>query len=116
MSRGHGTRLAAVVTWALVSCGCASHSKIPEPGGCPLDDLPLASFIEEVNRCTSGPIALANSAAGDRRLGGALCVCQSDHLAFALRWLGIETIEAAPIPLAQAGRREQRAVQQESAK
>ncbi len=43
--------------------GCVSHREVPDPGPsrCPLNELPLTSFIEEVNRCNSGPVAVASA-------------------------------------------------------
>jgi hypothetical protein len=116
MSGGRANRCAVLTGLGIVVSGCASHPELPDPGPCPMNDLPLASFIEEVNRCSSGSIALADAAADNIRLGGALCICTSNHTAFALRWLGIETVEVAPISVAQAGERERRAVQQDSGK
>lgn len=119
MSGGHAVRRAATLAAVgLVTSACASHPEpeLRDPGGCALNDLPLASFIEEVNRCSSGPIALASTVDEGPRLGGALCMCSSNNVAFALRWLGIETVEQTPIPIAQAKSRGRRAVQQESGK
>ena len=118
MSRGHAHRAAAVAALGLTVSGCASHSETRGrlEQGCYLNDLPLASFIEEVNRCSARPIAIANPVAGNPRLSGALCICTSANVALALQRLGIQTVEEDPISLAQAGQRERRASQQDSAK
>ena len=116
MSARYACQAATLVTLGLVTSACASHHQLRDPGGCALNDLPLASFIEEVNRCSSQPIALASLAGDGPRLGGALCICSSSNVTFALQWLGIETAEEAPIPVAHAQAREQRAVQQDSGK
>lgn len=117
MNAGSIGRVAMLTAVGLIASACAHHpAELRDPGGCALNDIPLASFIEEVNHCTSGPFALASAEADGAQLGGALCVCTSSNVAFALKWLGIETAEPPPIPVARADRRGERAVQQESGK
>jgi len=119
MSRGYAVRAAMLAILGIIVSGCVGQREMPDPGpsGCPLNELPLASFIEEVNRCASGPIAVASATdTGNPQLGGSLCICTSSNVAFALRWLGIEADDVSRIPLAQAGHRTQRALQQESQK
>jgi hypothetical protein len=113
MSARYAKQVVTLMALGLITSACASHPPPRDPSGCALNELPLASFIEEVNRCGSRPVAVAAAAFDNPSLGGALCICSSTNVSFALRWLGIEAVEDGRIPIAQA---EQRASQQKSRK